>query len=517
MIGKRLLYTLCFVALFVIDWMRGSQAGAIWAWAVNMTGVIIAIILFSSYPLKEFKKPIYLLYSVIGILAIVMAYYWWNLNQTVIFRDQLLTAVLNIWLLGIHVIKMFLDVAVYKTKKLYYCKTEIIAMAMLLWMLFSINEDIWPGWYLVMFGLFYHTEYKGADMGAMKDGMLDGIIASFFLLQGAAFVFRPYDTIRYRGIYNNSNMNALFYGIVWITFIIRLYDIRKKKDKKWKECICFLFAGALMGFGLITGCRTLLLAMGMTGIFYIVLADFYGLREKAKVFLKKLVLYVVTVCASIPVVYAAARYIPPIFHHPIWYDGEYSIERVHSFDPWNSEKYTSWDDCLKMMAGRLEPVMKIFFSREEVGLLTVQAVEPGSEGRESQIAVNSIQERIDIWEFYIQNGNLKGHINEDGHDHPAFSRRYIWHAQNTFVQFWYYYGIPAAIFLAAVSVLIVIISIKKIKDGQEEATICLLYYVFWMMYGLTECVWYPGQMVLLLVFFTQKFLFQKEQRIRKIS
>ena len=41
-ISKRFLYTLCFIALFAIDWTRGSQAGAIWAWAINMTGVIMA-------------------------------------------------------------------------------------------------------------------------------------------------------------------------------------------------------------------------------------------------------------------------------------------------------------------------------------------------------------------------------------------------------------------------------------------------------------------------------------------
>ena len=510
--SKRMLYTLCFIALFAIDWTRGSQIGIVWAWTINMTGVVMAVILFSAYSPKEFLKPIYIIYSAIGIAALGIAYYWWTMHQTAIFRGQLLTAVLNIWLLGIFVIKMFLEVVVYRTKKLHFCKTEITAAVMLLWMLFSVNEDIWPGWYLVMFGLFYHTEFKKEEMKALKEGMLDGIIASFFLLQGAAFVFRPYDVVRYSGIYNNCNMNALFYGIVWIAFLMRLYDIRKKKEKKWKEILCFLFAGAIMAFSLMTGCRTVLLAMIVTGFFYVIFTDFWGLKYKAGRFIGRLALYAVVACVSIPIVYAAARYLPPVFHHPVWYDGEYGVYKVHSFDPWDSEKYISWEDCSDMIAGRLKPIIKMIFGEEQAGLIAVQAAELSEEGERVRNVDRSIQVRVDFWKFYMQGSNLKGHLNEEGHEQPDFPNQYIWHAQNTFVQFWYYYGVPSAILFVIVALMLVVISIKKILEGWDNALLCLLCIVFWVMYGLAECVWYPGQMILLLVFFTPKFLQEGEDR-----
>lgn len=505
--SKRMLYTLCFMALFAIDWTRGSQIGIVWAWTINMTGVVMAVILFSAYSPKEFFKPIYMIFSVIGIVAMAIAYYWWTMNQEIIFRGRLLTAVLNIWLLGIFCIKMFLEVAVYKRKKLHFCKTEIIAAVMLLWMLFSVNEDIWPGWYLVMFGLFYHTEYSREDMEELKQGMLDGIIVSFFLLQGAAFMFRPYDVVRYRGIYTNCNMNALFYGIVWVAFILRLYDIRKKKEKKWKEILCFLLAGAVVAFSLMTGCRTSLLAMIVTGFLYVVFTDFKNLKDKAEKFLGKLVLYVLVVCISIPIVYAAARYFPSILHHPVWYDGEYFAEKVHSFDPWDSEKYISWEECSDMMIGRLKPIIRMFFGEKQAGLITVLAA---AEEEKTHTVDQSIQNRVDFWKFYIQDGNLKGHRNAEGHEQPNFPNFYVWHAQNTFVQFWYYFGVPSAILFAVVVVMLMLVSIKKILSGQDNALICLLYVIFWVMYGLAECVWYPGQMILFLVFFTSKFLQEGE-------
>lgn len=508
-----MLYTLCFIALFIIDWTRGSQVGAVWAWTINMTGVVMAVILFSAYSPKEFRKPVYLLYSVAGIASLPAAYFWWTLHQAAIFRDQLLTIMLNLWLIGIFVIKIFLETAVYRTRKLRFCKTEIIAAALLLWMLFSVNEDVWPGWYLVMFGLFYHTEYTKQDAEALKNGMLDGIIAAFFLLQGAAFVVRPYDIVRYSGIYINCNINALFYGIVWTAFLLRLYDIRKKKEKKWKEVLCFLFAGATAAFSFMTGCRTAWLSMIVTGFFYVILADFCGLRDRAGGFLRKLAFYALVTCISIPITYAAARYIPPIFHHPVWFEGEYGEGKVHSFDPWDSEKYISWDTFLEASFGRVTPILKMIFGERQAGLTTVQAAE-----KEIVHKVDSsIQVRVDFWKFYMQNGNLKGHLRSEGHDLPDFPESYIWHAQNTFVQFWYYYGIPSAILLVAVTVMLLFMSIQKMRMGQDGALACLMYVVFWVMYGLSECVWYPGQMILFLVFFTPKLLQQAKESEKQTS
>lgn len=507
-ISKRFLYGICFIIFMVIDWTRGSQEGAIWAWTINVTGIAMAVILFSAYSPKEFLKPIYMIYSGIGISALIIAYCWWNLHQAAIFRDQLLTAISNIWLLGILVIKMFLDVVVYKTKKLHFCKIEILAGIMLLWMLLSVNEDIWPGWYLVIFGLFYHTEYGKEDMESLKQGMLDGIIAGFFLLQGAAFVFRPYDDARYPGIYNNCNINSLFYGIVWTAFLIRLYGIRKKNGKKWKEILCFLFAGALVVFSLMTGCRTAWLSMFVTGFFYVIFADFHSLQYKAGQFIEKLILYVAVICISVPITYAAVRYIPPIFHHPIWYYWEYNEGRVHSFDPWDSEKYVSWERFSRNILSRIG----MLFGKEQAGIANVRAYsitigdktfEPGDKVYENY---GSILGRVQFWLYYISNGTLKGHLSTEGHQIPNYEDPYVWHTQNTFVQFWYYYGIPSALIFVIVLAGIVLASMKKMLKGQDDALICLMYLVFWGVFGMTEAAWYPGQMILFLAFFTPKFL-----------
>lgn len=511
--NKQFLYTLCFIAFMVIDWTRGSQVGSTWAWTVNMTGVVMAIILFSAYHPKEFVKPVYLIYSVICIAALLLSYYWWNLHQALIYRDKLLTAVINVWLLGIFVIKMLLDVAIYKTRKLHFARTEILAAAMLLWMIFSKNEDIWPIWYLVMFGLFYHTEYSKEDLSALKTGMLNGIIVAFFLLQGAAFVFRPFDDPhhRYCGVYANCNINAMFYGIVWIAFLVKLYDIRKNKDKKWKEVLCFIFVGVVTAFSFLTVSKTAWISMLTVGFFYVIFADFHHLEYKAGKMLEKLALYVGVILICIPVTYSAVRYLPPIFHHPVWYEGEYSEDRVHSWDAWNSEKYVSWEEFSEDMTARIEPFVKLFFGKYQSGIMTVQAVDTITIfGKDYEADSQVLQDfasalgRTAYWEYYLKNGNISGHLSSDGHDIGIGF--YVWHAQNMFVQLWYYYGIPSAVLFLVVLMALICNSIKKTMKKIEGALLCLLYLLYFGIFGLFEATWYPGQMVLLLAFFVPKFL-----------
>lgn len=510
---KRNLYMICFFILMVIDWTRGSQVGSTWAWTVNMTGVVMAIIMFSAYDYKVFLKPIYIIYSAIGVVALPLAYWWWNLHQAAIYRDKLLTAVLNVWLLGILVIKLIEDVAIQKTKKLHITKLEIVVAAMLLWMFFSVNEDIWPLWYLIMFGLFYHTEYSREDIEEMKQGLLNGIIGAFFVLQGAAFVFRPFDDgqQRYCGIYANSNINALFYCVVWVALLIKLFYLRKTDAKKWQKFVCFLFCGALLGFMILTISKTAWISAIFTGILYIIFADFVLLKQKAGKVTTSILTMLLVTCISVPIAYSAVRYIPPIFHHPVWYEGEYSEDKVHSFDPWDSEKYVSYEEFSVGLYARIMPYIERLFGKYQLGAIVVRAAEDVATTSKAEQDFASANGRIAIWKYYLQNGTIEGHSSTEGHD-LGLGDWYVWHAQNMFVQLWYYYGIPSAIMFVIVGVWLAIYSIQKIVKCNDNALICLSYLVLFGAYGLFECVWYPGQMILLLAFFTPKFLINNQRQ-----
>jgi len=51
----------------------------------------------------------------------------------------------------------------------------------------------------------------GGIAGYLWDGLANGIILGFFLIQIFAYGFRPYDEVRYKGAYSNCNVNSLMY------------------------------------------------------------------------------------------------------------------------------------------------------------------------------------------------------------------------------------------------------------------------------------------------------------------
>ena len=521
-VNKRILYSICFFLFMVIDWTRGSQVGSTWAWTVNLTGVVMAVIIISTFDIKAFFKRTYLLYSIVCLIALVVAYYWWNLNQAVIYRNKLLTAIVNIWLLGLPAIKYFSENKKQKIGALKACFEdhkvwlELLVYSLLMVMFISVNEDVWPLWFLIIFIEFYHCDFSSVDKQDLLQGIWNGIIASFFVLQGLAFVFRPYDDPQYRysGFYANCNMNALFYCVVWLAFLMKLFYVRTENRPRWQEWILYLFTAAVPGFVVFTMCKTAFLAMALIGAFYLIGADFVFLKKKAKEMVCKILLWGVLVCACIPIDYALVRYLPPVFHHPIWYEGEYSQERVHSFDAWDSEKYVSFSEMINEVTGRIAPFIQVLF---DDNLSDVQAAEAKEnefkeftfdmENQET-IQFTSAVSRIYMWEYYFRNGTLLGHSNVDGHEIglPV----YVWHTQNVYIQFWYYYGIIAACLLAVVNVGALWYSVKLCKKRSTEGLGALLSILLFNIFGMLEAVWYPGQMILLLLFVMPLFIIRRD-------
>ena len=60
---KRVLYTLCFVALNALDFVRNTQNGDIWSVAANATGVVMLVIIASQHPIRELLTPVNYVWS----------------------------------------------------------------------------------------------------------------------------------------------------------------------------------------------------------------------------------------------------------------------------------------------------------------------------------------------------------------------------------------------------------------------------------------------------------------------
>ncbi len=507
---KKTLYTLCFMALNLIEYLRASQNGNVWKAAVNCTGLVMMVLIFSAIPLKELADRINAVYILLCAGAMVGVHFYWLSHRGEILWGQAETAVLNICWLGIAVRYYFRRVV--REGKIPF-RPGIrgwlwIAMSAL--MIVSVSGRWWPLWFLLMFGCFYLTVYGADDRKALLDSVMDGTILAFFAIQIYAYGFRPYDELRYKGAFSNSNMMGLYYLIVYLMCLCRLHVLELEKGKKGWKLFYLAGAGGMLSFQLFTMCRTAWVASFVVTVLYgILVMGKIWKKKRLQILCRGGALVLAAGLTFLPVYYTI-RWLPAILHHPVWYDGEYSIDRVHSYDPPDSEKYVDLDEFLEALLGRIFRTLK-FAGRYDPFLMRASAAENMEEmERVDLIQVPwtedaSLRIRLTIYKTYWDNLNLSGHGISEGcyliGEGDYFSR----HAQNLWLQTAYSYGIPAGILSVVLTVAVLYASGRNMMRRKENPYAVLNFFVcvVFVLFGVTEIVWNPGQLILFLIFFLQ--------------
>ena len=500
--SKYTLYLLCFMALNLIEFLRNTQRGNIWAAAANCTGLVMMVIIFSQLPVRDFLRPVNYVYTLICIAAIGIIYWHWTHHIGEYYFGQMATGVVNIWWLGLVLPYLFRKVIEEKKIPLRIGLLGWTWIAFTVWSVISVAGRWWPLWFLLMFGSFYLIRFSMEDRATLLDAMIDGTIASFFVIQSYAFLFRPYDIVRYRGAFNNCNMMALYYLIVYcmILFKIHLLHVRKAK-LGWK--IFYLFgAGALLSFQFLTICRTAWMCSIVVTLCYggVVLRKAWG--DRIGKLIARGCLLVLVMIITFPLVFLSVRWIPTIHPHPIWYEGEWNVDKVHSWDPADSEKFIEMDEFLDAAIGRFYEMIEYLDARNPF----VIYAHASQQYREEDVIPDPPNwrenDRKAYFMVYWEHSTWYGHPEQDGHYIFAESKNYMWHGQNLWIQIEYYFGYPAGVLLAVLIILTMWKVWRKTKTVETDAfaEIPIIICVAYFMFGITEVVWNPGQLVLTLIF-----------------
>lgn len=513
-------YMLCFTLLGLIDQRRGSAVGEIQMIFSNLTGIVIAMLLLPSLDFQKFKKKVYLWWTPICLILTALGIF---LGEKLwLYRGQWNTAVLNltVWsYLVIYIFKEWKNQDIQRQiKQPFYWAIYIFMILMVL----SVHEKSLTLWYLMIYSGFYII---GVPKLRRKDfllGMLDGIILWFFIQQTIAFAFRPYDFVRYRGLYSGETQNSLFYMLVFCAFLVKWLWGKQEKQNKWLVFFYYLMAVGNVGFLILTGSRSGLLGAVLVTI---VLLTGYDIYEK-KSFYKWILHGVGLILCSVlmlPIVYSSVRYLPTILHHPIWYEGEYDEENsVRSFDPWNSSRYISMEEMVNHNLGRILNTVGIKLNstslQSMLGGMVVYAEEvqePGSTPNNpyklDNIDINAIDQnsmwiRIAIYSYYWKHLNLQGHIGR-GQGFYINSEVFLGHAHNMFLQIAYDYGIPAGILFCMIWICGII---RAVKMRIPEGWVCISYLIAISCFGILEMVVTPGQITLPLMWIIFYFVGMNE-------
>lgn len=506
--SKKTLYMLCFMALNLIELLRASQTGDIWYVAVNCVGLVVMVIVASAYPLKDFCTVSNGIYTVLCAAAMVAVYIHWRQHMGEYVLWQAETAVMNIWWIGIIVRYLFRKIIVDKSLRFRPGVLGWLWIAMSVLMIASVSQRWWPLWHLLMFGSFYLTEYTKEDRKALWDAMIDGTILSFFCIQIYAYGFRPYDIIRYQGAFANCNMAALYYLIIYLMCLYKLHILELKKGHKGWKLFYLVGAGGMLSFQIYTMART-------AWVTSVVVTVLYGILVVRKIWGKKWhqvlgrgAALVMALAITFLPVYYTIRWLPTILHHPIWYEGEYSVNKVHSFDPADSEKYVDLEDFLDQLLGRIAGTLKIFGSRSPFAM-QAYAAESDMEVIEPVDVTwtddQGIKIRLAIYKAYLEDMTWYGNTPDKGFYKIEGTEYHSWHAQNVWLQTAYYFGIPAGILLIVITVVMLWRHGKRmfVDKLNPYAIVPFFVCIVFVSYGIAEVVWNPGQLILFLIFFVQ--------------
>ena len=420
---KRILYTICFFLFCLIDQRTKTGSGLDGAIETfrNMVGVLMAVIIMSHYKWEEVMahKIPYVIWTVIGLTAGIL---FIALGQPLAYYVNGRVMVgLDVLLFGYVAIHTVISVLIEKKyPKLNKRMLGLWAVMMLL-MIFSKSDYIWPWCYFIMFGCFYLTDFTAEEQEDMYQGIMNGVILAFFAFQGYCCVFRPYDQVRYIGIYNNCNLNGLFYLEVLAAIFGKILYVTKENKHKFWRVYYWLGAGVVYSFLFMTIGRTAWMVSFVLGLIFL---GFYQSEKRKKQYIRNGLLLVLCVCVMFPLTFSMTRYLPAVFHHPVWFWGEWSEDKVHSWDPWNSEKYVDIDELLETAVGRTTEITNGIFGANPFTIKAFAAELQETASQEEQLqemAVLKTEEeytdpflvRKTIYSHYLANLNLVGHTQSD--------------------------------------------------------------------------------------------------------
>lgn len=508
-------YALCFVFLGIIDQRRGSALGTIQITFTNLTGVVMALLLLPSIRLEKGKAKPYLLWTpVCVILAIIACIIGNNCWQ---YKGQWITAVLNIavWsylIIYVYQEKSYTELFARIKQPVFWCTCLCLVL-----MQMSVHEGIVPLWYLLIYGGFAVIGIPKERTEDFFDGMLTGILLWFFGQQIIAFGFRPYDYVRYRGLYSGETQNGMHYMIVSCAFLLKWIYSREKNKKWWIRFFYFFMSAVMISFTVLTGGKAPILGIAAVTAFVILGYNIFKRKTFYGVVLHAVTL-AVCVVLSFPVCYLSIRYLPTILHHPVWFEGEY-VEGVSvcSFDPWNSTKYISFEYVVYGNVNRILEALGIPLESwgmqfqqfmqalpvhaEQLNRQEIAENEAGSSPdnpfniEELNGLSSSTDARKVIYTYYWNHLNFKGHDKE----HSGFwisNYTYYGHAHNMFLQVAYDYGIiPGILFL-----LIYLYSLyRAFRLCLKGNWTCIVFLLAILCFGMAEMVLVSGQITVTLM------------------
>lgn len=343
------IYLACIIGLYIVNYFRVNGSGGQWAFANELIVPILFVMILVRIGIKDFIKV--RTGIITFVFCVLFPLFFNNFSRGNDYDFQLIGRYVNVYICLILV--LYLLEKVIKDNNTRHLFKRINAVG-IIWVVFTLlcivsrNTSFWPLWIFILFGCFYFIPIEDNEKETLIRAIIDGIIICFFVFQSLALLYCPYDIAGYIGFFSNSDCNAKFYTISYIGFLMK-YSMLRRQEKKIRY-IFLLFAGAMCGFTIFTIIRSAYIGITILTVAYLIAEEILYFKKGIKGLFARVLQIIIIIAISLPIIYVCIRYIPALRHHPI-FNGIYSENRVHSWDPINSEKYISPEEFIQATLG----------------------------------------------------------------------------------------------------------------------------------------------------------------------
>ena len=242
--------------------------------------------------------------------------------------------------------------------------------------------------------------------------------------------------------------------------------------------------------------RTVWLVSFILGLLFL---GFYQGVKKKKHYFRNGLLLMLCICMMFPVTFGMTRYLPPV-----WFWGEWSEQKVHSWDAWNSEKYVELGEVLGNAIGRTTEISGKIFGQSPFYIRALAA----ESNTQKEVLLSTYEEYSDpflvrktIYTQYLLKLNLMGHTKSD-QGFQLTSDSWVGHAHNIYLQYATDFGSIMIICFMTFCMLSVSHLVRKYQSTKNLKYLeLLLMMLIPLLFGVLEYSWGSGSVTIIMLFF----------------
>jgi len=374
----------------------------------------------------------------------------------------------------------------WRPKKICIPYAVFFALLLSLMIIFRNGRD-WGIIMTILFLLFYARMWTWEGSKNILRILADGLILNFIYMVGYSLLHRPYHRYffyRYGLGYHTVTSAAVYLSlIVCVLFVkafLKYYKTHSMRQT-WKELV-------LLGVGnvylLLTLSRNGFLAVGVTGIFLIILMVCLEEKDKWKTLCRYIGISVVSVCVMFPIVFTLTRIVPAISNDPILSEVELTGHHIEKGEPSDSRLYMDIKHFYNVGIYKVFGINSADFATE----IFVVNDEVLLASNEEDIDVDELNDmsngRLDIFKAYISNWNLTGH--EDMHITMPNGENMV-HAHNVYLQVIHDHGlITGIVFILFGIVSFILLMIRLVKEKNMTLIYAVVIIMAFAVSGVAE-------------------------------